>query len=131
MVLPIYTVPKTAKDLAEFRKFVVASLKWVEENQYDENYNKLSLPAYPAEGGLFPFLNNIDGPLYCWLTEGKNPDRWPVYCWQRGPMVVLKRMTIAGMLAGFMERSPDMIGVWGDINDLEPHRLRIDDCCAD
>jgi hypothetical protein len=131
MVLPIYAQPKTPKDVAVFQGDIAAKLKWIEENQYDENFNILHLPVYPAKGGLFPFLNDIDGPLYCWLTEGDAPDQWPVYCWLRGPFVVLEGMTIADMFLGFMERLPEMVSIWGDIRDFEPDRLRIDDCCAD
>jgi hypothetical protein len=92
---------------------------------------KVDLPLYPEAGGLFPFMADIDGPLYCWHTNSTNPNRWPVYCWVVGPVTVLPDMTISGMLLGYLERSPQMMQVWGDVRDLDPKRIRIDDVCVE
>lgn len=29
--------------------------------------------------------HNATGDMYWWLTEGDDPDRWPVMMWARGP----------------------------------------------
>ena len=76
-------------------------------------------------------MADIDGPEYCWRTESTNPNRWPVYCWMRGPITVLNNTTISAMLLGFLERLPQMIRLWGDVRDYDPGRIRIDDVCAD
>lgn len=36
-------------------------------------------PFFPAQGGLIPWSNNEHEQTYFWITEGPNPDRWPVY----------------------------------------------------
>lgn len=122
-VLPIYATPATPADVEEFRGDIAEWLKWTEGNTYDENYKELELPHYPSPGGLFPFLNDIDGPLCFWRTLDSNPDRWPVYCWMRGPVSILTNMTISDMLLGYIERRPEMVKLWGDYEDQEPHRL--------
>jgi hypothetical protein len=98
---------------------------------HDAKYNALALPLYPEKGGLVPFMADIDGPLYCWLTESKNPNRWPVYCWMEQQIIPLPGITISGMILGFLERSPRMMRLWGDVRDLDPKRIRIDDVCAE
>jgi hypothetical protein len=53
----------------------------------------------------------------------RDPDRWPVVCWLKGPVRVLERMTITKMILGWLERRPCMRTVWGDVNDLDPARM--------
>jgi SMI1 / KNR4 family (SUKH-1) len=130
-LLPFYSTARTVRFAEEYVKSVREKLKWLVGNMYDAKYNKWDLPLYPEDGGLFPFLADIDGPLYCWLTESKNPSRWPVYCWMTGPITVLTDTTISGMLLGFLERSPQMVRVWGDVRDFDPGRIRIDDVCIE
>lgn len=36
-------------------------------------------PPFPAPGGLIPWANNEHEQNYLWITEGPDPDRWPVY----------------------------------------------------
>ncbi|TDC57106.1 hypothetical protein E1281_06115 [Actinomadura sp. KC345] len=36
-------------------------------------------PPFPAPGGLIPWSNNEHEQNYFWITEGSDPDRWPVY----------------------------------------------------
>ncbi|RSN62136.1 MULTISPECIES: SMI1/KNR4 family protein [Actinomadura] len=36
-------------------------------------------PPFPAPGGLIPWSNNEHEQTFCWITEGDDPDRWPVY----------------------------------------------------
>jgi hypothetical protein len=130
-LLPFYSTARTVRLVREYENSVRAKLKWLDGHMRDAKFNKLDLPLYPEEGGLFPFMADIDGPLYCWLTESKNPSSWPVYCWMEGPITVLPDITISGMLLGFLERSPQMIQVWGDVRDLDPKRIRIDDVCIE
>lgn len=127
MVLPFYAMPKTPADVQKFRRDIAEQLKWLQGNQYNEDYTESHLPLYPEPGGLLPFLNDIDGPLYC-LAD---PEAWPICCWLRRPIVTRKGMSIADMFVGFLERSPNMVRVWGDVNEMEPHRLYIADCCSD
>ncbi|MFE0644708.1 SMI1/KNR4 family protein [Streptomyces sp. NPDC058877] len=36
------------------------------------------LAAWPEPGGFLPFADSIDGDQLCWLTEGDDPDAWPL-----------------------------------------------------
>ncbi|MFJ9412853.1 hypothetical protein ACIRPT_01665 [Streptomyces sp. NPDC101227] len=36
------------------------------------------LPMWPEPGGFLPFANSIDGDELGWLTEGDDPDAWPL-----------------------------------------------------
>lgn len=36
-------------------------------------------PPFPAPGGAIPWANNEHEQNYFWITEGSDPDRWPVY----------------------------------------------------
>jgi hypothetical protein len=42
-------------------------------------------PMYPAPGGLLTWGEDEQGDLFWWLTEGDDPDTWPVVMWARGP----------------------------------------------
>lgn len=130
-VLPIYTCPKTARDTKQFLKYVGETVHWIKTNARDEHFKEIEVPVYPASGGVFPFLNDIDGPLYYWRTQSSNPNRWPIYCWMRGPITILEGWTIADMLLGFLERDPTIIRLWGDVRDFDPERIRIDNLCAE
>jgi hypothetical protein len=130
-LLPFYSMAATDRQVQDYLKSVRKKLKWFVGNMYDQSYNRLDLPLYPEEGGLFPFMADIDGPEYCWLTKFEDPDRWPVYCWMPGTFMVLTDTTISDMLLGFLERSPQMVQLWGDVRDYDPSRIRIDDVCGD
>lgn len=41
------------------------------------------LAVWPEPGGFLPFANSIDGDHLGWLTEGDNPDTWPLVIWPR------------------------------------------------
>ncbi|MGW6395883.1 SMI1/KNR4 family protein [Streptomyces sp. NPDC055103] len=53
---------------------------------YGETYRDLRadhpqyhpLAAWPEEGGFLAFASSIDGDQLCWLTEGDDPDAWPL-----------------------------------------------------
>ncbi|MGW5673555.1 SMI1/KNR4 family protein [Streptomyces sp. NPDC003860] len=36
------------------------------------------LAVWPEPGGFLPFADSIDGDQLCWLTEGSDPDAWPL-----------------------------------------------------
>ena len=82
---------------------------------------------YPEKGGLFPFMQDYSGSIYAWRTSGV-PERWPVVCYLGGPVRIVEDISITQMMLGFMDRSPRMVDLWGDINDLPEDRKRID--CA-
>ncbi|AGZ43412.1 hypothetical protein [Actinoplanes friuliensis] len=41
-------------------------------------------PLYPERGGLLPWGDTLSGQLIFWLTEGDDPDAWPVVWTDRG-----------------------------------------------
>ncbi|WSG62504.1 SMI1/KNR4 family protein [Nocardia sp. NBC_01730] len=43
-----------------------------------ESYGDLPFAGYPAPGGLLQWGSTYNGDMICWLTEGDNPDDWPV-----------------------------------------------------
>ncbi|WP_405855321.1 SMI1/KNR4 family protein [Streptomyces sp. NBC_00090] len=53
---------------------------------YGETYRELRdahpryhpLAAWPEPGGFLAFADSIDGDQLCWLTEGDDPDAWPL-----------------------------------------------------
>ncbi|MEU7316344.1 hypothetical protein [Streptomyces sp. NPDC007083] len=49
-----------------------------------ENWpEEFPLAVWPEPGGFLPFANSIDGDALGWLTEGADPDRWPLLVWPR------------------------------------------------
>lgn len=61
-LLPLYACPTSPKDAKAFVKDIGNQLKWLTGNLYDERFREIVLPQYPARGGLFPFMNDVDGP---------------------------------------------------------------------
>jgi hypothetical protein len=126
--VPFYACPTSQREAREFMKSVRAKLKYLEGNTYHEDHGKFDVPLYPAPGGLFPFMVGPDGPLYCWRTEAKDPNRWPVYCWVTGPIIVLNKITIAGMVLEFLTRKRRMLRAWGDVREVPQELIRLTDC---
>ncbi|MFC1421265.1 SMI1/KNR4 family protein [Streptacidiphilus cavernicola] len=40
--------------------------------------------VYPEAGGILAWASNQNGDHCFWLTEGENPDTWPIVVWDRG-----------------------------------------------
>ena len=119
---------KSDVEVKTFLGFVKKRLKWLEDNTYDEQFHKIEVPPlYPEQGGLFPFLMDDDGHLFCWRTEQKDSNKWPVLCWLQGPLIAMGEITIAKMILDFLDRKPHMFRIWGDINLYEPERVGITD----
>jgi hypothetical protein len=49
----------------------------------DGDLTECPYPVYPAPGGLLIWGNNPNGDHCFWLTEGDDPDRWPIAIWYR------------------------------------------------
>ncbi|MEU3561852.1 hypothetical protein [Kitasatospora sp. NPDC006786] len=50
----------------------------------EDSFDLCPYPVYPEPGGLLYWASNYNGDYCFWLTEGDNPDRWPVMVWLRG-----------------------------------------------
>jgi len=51
---------------------------------YEEgDYRECPYPVYPAPGGLLIWANNFNADHCFWLTEGADPDKWPIVVWYR------------------------------------------------
>ncbi|MFI0038889.1 hypothetical protein ACH4NS_25820 [Streptomyces mutabilis] len=50
------------------------------QDGYPEEY---PLALWPEPGGFLPFANSIDADHLGWLTEGDDPDGWPLVVWPR------------------------------------------------
>jgi cell wall assembly regulator SMI1 len=53
--------------------------RMLKEN-YPEGY---PLAVWPEPGGFLPFANSYDADHLGWLTEGPDPDAWPLIMWPR------------------------------------------------
>lgn len=120
-----FTEANTDDELKPYLRNVMSRLEALKDGGRDENKQKIVFPLYPADGGLFPFMIDYSGYVYCWLTEDENPNNWPIVCWLMDAIHVLENMTIAMMILEWIERKPRMQNVWGDINDIEQHRFRL------
>ncbi|MGW7345008.1 SMI1/KNR4 family protein [Streptomyces sp. NPDC054854] len=49
----------------------------------DGNAGRYPLAIWPEPGGFLPFANSIDGDYLGWLTQGGDPDTWPLIVWPR------------------------------------------------
>ncbi|MHC6630271.1 hypothetical protein ACYTFC_29925 [Streptomyces globosus] len=45
--------------------------------------DRCPLTVWPDPGGFLSFANSIDGDHLGWLTEGEDPDAWPLIVWPR------------------------------------------------
>jgi len=122
---PFYSQARTTADAKDFLNSVKEKLIALQSNMYDGDSNKIEIPLYPTTGGLFPFMIDYSSSLYCWRTDRKDPDKWPIVCWFTGTVLVLEKMTISKMLLEWLDRKPRMIDVWGDVNDLPPERRQL------
>ncbi|WP_413800238.1 hypothetical protein [Streptomyces iranensis] len=50
------------------------------KEKYPEDF---PLARWPEPGGFLPFANSIDGDYLGWLTDGDDPDGWPLIVWPR------------------------------------------------
>ncbi|MEV7783627.1 hypothetical protein [Kitasatospora sp. NPDC088351] len=50
----------------------------------EESFDLCPYPVYPEAGGLLVWAGNYNGDICFWLTEGDDPDCWPVIVWHRG-----------------------------------------------
>ena len=124
-VSPLYCEAQSDKEAREFLKSVERNLSPLKGNMYDERFNVLQLPLYPDEGGLFPFMVDYSSNLFCWQTAPASPETWPVVFWNRGPITIMENMTIAKMILHWLQQKPQMVEVWGNIDEYEPERIRL------
>lgn len=85
----------------------------VAEQWYRDGYRDLRadhpeyhpLLVWPEKGGFLPFASTIDGDQICWLTEGDDPDGWPLivvprHAEQGGPLPMGLTDTLLAWLRG-------------------------------
>lgn len=67
------------------RRFVdhVATTREAYEQLKDGHPQWYPLTVWPEPRGFLPFANSIDGDEIGWLTQGENPDDWPLIVWPR------------------------------------------------
>jgi hypothetical protein len=116
---------KTKKEASKFPDTVIEMCATDSEANYDEYSNEISPPFYPEEGGLLPFLVDYGGCVYYWDTKPDNPDEWPIVESDGGWMTRYPPMSIPTMILKYLERDPQMIEMWGDVEQLPPERIGI------
>ncbi|MER6480065.1 SMI1/KNR4 family protein [Streptomyces filamentosus] len=87
---------------------------------YGDNYRNLRashpdrhpLAAWPEPGGFLPFASSLDGDQLGWLTEGDDPDAWPLIVDPRharvGPPLT---GTLTGVLLSWLRGELDVEGL--------------------
>jgi hypothetical protein len=121
----VYSAAKTDRALATFQGILNGKLRQMEAPAFDKDWNEVDLKLYPERGGLYPYMIDFSGGIYCWKASTADPDRWSTHAWIRGQVVKLGKYTLAGMLLDWLERKPKMKDLWGDIRDLPAERLRL------
>lgn len=116
---------RTKKEAKEFPEIVIEMCDIDRGNTWDENGKPFSPPFYPEPGGFLPFLVDYGGGQYYWDTQSDNPDKWPIILSDGGWMTRFPSMSIPAMILKWLERDPQMIEMWGDVEQLPPERIRI------
>ena len=124
-VCPFFSEARTEKEAKDFVQSVKKKLAPLKGNTFDESFNAIEIPLSPADNGLFPFLIDYSGNLFCWQTDQNSPDKWPVVFWNTGPITILEKLTLAMLINDWLMRKPHMVKIWGDINEYEPDRIRL------
>lgn len=124
-VTPVYSTAKTDAEVRSFLRLVKDKLKPLKSNMYSEKFEAEDVPLYPDTGGLFPFMIDYSSSLYCWRTKQEDPTAWAVNCWFTGQLVRVGKITISGMILKWLERKPEMMALWGDINDLPADQIKL------
>jgi hypothetical protein len=125
---PLYVTAKTTDEINGYLRTVSEYTSHMKGRmvKWGKFSEKLDLPLYPEKGGLLPFMIDYSGGMYSWKTAGSDPDCWSVVCRIDSQIAELRKITISGMFLEFLGRSRRMRKVWGDVNDLEPHRIKVD-----
>ncbi|MFI9162837.1 hypothetical protein [Kitasatospora aureofaciens] len=50
----------------------------------EDSFDLCPYRIYPEDGGLLVWAGNYNGDFCFWLTDGGDPNRWPVVVWRRG-----------------------------------------------
>jgi hypothetical protein len=84
-------------------------------------------PVYPEPGGLLNWANNSNGDHCFWLTEGDDPDLWPIvvvyragFEWERFNAGTAE--FLLAVATGEYPGSEDLIG--GSLGDIDGQRWR-------
>lgn len=75
----------------------------------DDDEDEFPLPVWPEPGGLLPFADTAHGDYLCWLTEGEDPEAWPLVFWPRHddqgpPLTCTLAEAVYALLIGDHER---------------------------
>lgn len=124
-ISPFFRQGLTEEEAGEFPEKVNELCNNEKGNTYNEEGEPFSPPFYPDKGGLFPFLVDYGGNIYYWDTHSNNPDEWPIVKSHGGWMTQHPCMSIPTMILKWLERDPQMIEMWGDVEKKPPEHLRI------
>jgi len=125
-LVPLYTPARNDEEIQDYLDTVKRNLLPLRRDMIDDNGTRWKKPAlYPTENGLFPFLVDFDGGLYCWKTDTGDPERWPIIHWDGGPYGILEHISIIGMFLSWLKQEPPMLEIWGDFSDLTPEDISL------
>jgi len=103
-------IPTGFKGFVEWHVSYIAPMF---EGCHEDYWGGTVYPMYPEPGGLLTWGENEQGDLFWWLTEGDDPDRWPVVMWARGPAATFRfDCGMSGLLASMISGdvpSPDWV----------------------
>ena len=122
---PLYSQAQTAEEAKGFLQTVERKCNQDSGNTYDKSFKRISPVFSPEKGGLLPFLIDYGGNMYYWQTDIGEPDQWPIIKSHGGWMTPHPAMSIPTMILKWLERDPQMIEMWGDVEQVPAERLRI------
>jgi len=124
---PYYAAAENDDDIDKYLHLVSVHVSRMRGNMRKwGSFEKLAMPLYPEKGGLLPFMLDYDSGLCSWKTSNPDPDKWPVVCWIDHKIAELRGISIAGMFLEWLHGSRRIRKVWGDIKNIEPHRICVD-----
>lgn len=126
----IYSTAQSSEAVNEFIASMEEKVSPLRGNTfvYDKKKGRreqVDLPLFPDKGGLFPFMNDFSGSFYCWLTKGRNSEKWPVVCCFSSQVLIIEDLSVPQMFLEWLNREPRMVDLWGDVNDLPPERIQL------
>jgi hypothetical protein len=101
------TTPGGPLGFEGFMDWHVSNIASMFEGLDEDDWGGPVYPMYPNQGGLLTWGENERGDLFWWLTQGGDPDAWPIVMWARGPATTYRFDTgMVGLLHAMVSGDP-------------------------
>ena len=115
---PIYPATSTQQACEESKAYCLKVLSYMYKAKILGGDGKqISIPPYPALGGLLPCLADTNGGYLCWHTSGQ-PNEWTTALYYGGNAWFFP-MGLTQLIADWIEQIPPADAIW-DTHHLEP-----------